>query len=168
MDGYSIGGLPLHVLLVHLAVILIPVAGVVVLLSAVWPKARRWFGLVTPLLGIGAAVLVPIVTQAGAWLEDRVPDAPLIDTHAALGDTLWPWTLALAVLSVVEYGWYRYVDKRADAPSPSRGVRRAVAIILAAAAIVVVPVGIVTTVLIGDSGARAVWEGSFSDTPIDE
>lgn len=166
IEGYSVSGLPLHILLVHVAIIVIPVAAIVVLLSTVWPRARRWFGLVTPLLGILAAVIVPVVTQAGAWLYDRVPSAPLIDAHATLGDTLWPWTLALGILSVVVYGWYRYAEKRADAARPSPLARRIVAILLALAAIAVASGVVVTTVVIGESGSRAVWEGSFSDTPL--
>ena len=167
MDGYSINGLPLHILIVHVVVIVVPIAALVVLVAAVWPRARRWLGLVTPILGIVAALVVPLATQAGAWLEDRLRSAPLIEKHAALGDTLWPWTLALAILSVVVYVWYRVVDKRPTDAPPSRSVRRLVAIVLAVAAVVVVPTGITLTVLIGESGSRAVWEGSYSDTPVD-
>ncbi|THG35035.1 hypothetical protein E6C70_02870 [Glaciibacter flavus] len=167
MDGYSINGLPLHILIVHVVVIVVPIAALVVLVAAVWPRARRWLGLVTPILGILAALVVPLATQAGAWLEDRLRSAPLIEKHAALGDTLWPWTLALAILSVVVYVWYRVVDKRPTDAPPSRSVRRLVAIVLAVAAVVVVPTGITLTVLIGESGSRAVWEGSYSDTPVD-
>ncbi|WP_419819089.1 DUF2231 domain-containing protein [Glaciibacter flavus] len=167
MDGYSINGLPLHILIVHVVVIVVPIAAIVVLVAAVWPRARRWLGLVTPILGIVAALVVPLATQAGAWLEDRLRSAPLIEKHAALGDTLWPWTLALAILSVVLYVWYRAVDKRPTDAPPSRSVRRLVAIVLAVAAVVVVPTGITLTVLIGESGSRAVWEGSYSDTPVD-
>ncbi|MET0725968.1 MAG: hypothetical protein ABWY36_06425 [Leifsonia sp.] len=168
MDGYSFNGLPLHVLLVHAVVIVVPVAALVVLVAAVWPRARRWLGLTTPILGIVAAILVPVVTQAGAWLLDRVPDSPLIQKHASLGDTLWPWTVALAVLSVAVYAWGRYADARAGAEKPSRATRRIVTILIAVAAVVVVSVGIVTTVIIGESGSRAVWEGSFSDTPLEK
>ena len=167
MDGYSINGLPLHILIVHVVVIVVPIAAIVVLVAAVWPRARRWLGLVTPILGIVAALVVPLATQAGAWLEDRLRSAPLIEKHAALGETLWPWTLALAILSVVVYVWYRVVDKRPTDAPPSRSVRRLVAIVLAVAAAVVVPTGITLTVLIGESGSRAVWEGSYSDTPVD-
>ncbi|MEJ3403122.1 hypothetical protein WDJ51_00090 [Rathayibacter sp. YIM 133350] len=166
MQGYSLAGLPLHILLVHVAVILIPVAAVIVLLAAVWPRARRWFGILTPIAGLLAAALVPIVTQAGAWLQDRLPDAPLIQAHAALGDTLWPWTLALGILSVLVYGWYRYAERRRDNESPSPLARRVIAIVLAVAAVVVVPAGIIGTIVIGESGSRAVWEGSFSEDPV--
>ena len=127
MDGYSINGLPLHILIVHVVVIVVPIAALVVLVAAVWPRARRWLGLVTPILGIVAALVVPLATQAGAWLEDRLRSAPLIEKHAALGDTLWPWTLALAILSVVVYVWYRVVDKRPTDAPPSRSVQLRVA-----------------------------------------
>ncbi|TFV99291.1 DUF2231 domain-containing protein [Orlajensenia leifsoniae] len=164
---YSFNGLPVHILIVHAVVIVVPVAAIVVLLATVWPRARRWFGLVTPILGVIAAAFVYVAKEAGEWLKDRLPDSPLIQEHADLGDTLLPWAIALAVLSIVVYGWYRVVDKRAADEAPSALVRRIVAIILAVAAVVVVPAGIITTVIIGESGSRAVWEGSFSDTPLD-
>jgi hypothetical protein len=163
---YSINGLPLHILIVHAVVIVVPVAAIVVLLAAVWPRARRWFGLVVPILGLVAAAVTFVAKEAGEWLRARVPDAPLINAHAALGDTLLPWTLALAGLSVAIYVWYRIVEKRGGSAAPSRRTRQVVAILLAVAAVVVVPAGIITTVLVGESGSRAVWDGSFSETPL--
>ncbi|KQX07135.1 MULTISPECIES: DUF2231 domain-containing protein [unclassified Leifsonia] len=165
---YSFSGLPLHILLVHAVVIVVPVAAIVVLLAAVWPRARRWLGLATPILGVLAAALVYVAKEAGEWLKDRLPDSPLIQEHAELGDTLLPWAIALAVLSIAVYFWYLVIGRRADDSAPSPAVRRIVAIILAVAAVVVVPAGIITTVIIGESGSRAVWEGSFSDTPLEK
>lgn len=165
---YSFNGLPLHILIVHAVVIVMPVAAVVVLLATVWPRARRWFGLVTPILGVVAAILVYVAKEAGEWLEARLPDSPLIQKHADLGGTLLPWAIALAVLSVVVYVWYRFIERRPSDESPPALVRRVVAVVLAVAAVVVVPAGIVTTVIIGESGSRAVWDGSFSETPLDE
>lgn len=163
---YSFAGLPLHVLVVHAVVIVVPVAAIVVLLAAVWPRVRRWLGLLTPILGILASVVTLIAKEAGEWLQARVPDTPLISEHASLGSTLLPWTLALSALSVVVYVWYRVVERRGGQATPSRMTRRVVAVILAIAAVIVVPAGIITTVVIGESGSRAVWDGSFSETPL--
>ena len=41
---YSIAGLPLHPLLVHATVVVVPAAALSVLLAAVWPRFRRWAG----------------------------------------------------------------------------------------------------------------------------
>ena len=51
---------------------------------------------------------------------------------------------------------------------PARGLRIAVGTVLAIAALVVTAGSIWTIVQIGESGTRAVWEGSFSDEPLEE
>src|SRR5882762_1920379 len=62
-----INGLPAHVLLVHLVVVLIPVSAVLVVLVAAWPAARRRLDVLTAALGVAALVAVPITTDAGEW-----------------------------------------------------------------------------------------------------
>ena len=91
----EVNGLPLHVLLVHFVVVLVPLTAIAALLVPIWPAARRRLGIVVPLLALFDLVLVPIVTQAGEWLLARVPSTPLIQAHAALGRTLLPWVIAL-------------------------------------------------------------------------
>ena len=44
-------GLPIHILLVHAVVVLVPLAALLTMLSAVWPAARRRIGIITPLSG---------------------------------------------------------------------------------------------------------------------
>ncbi|MCU1635541.1 MAG: hypothetical protein JWQ68_780, partial [Cryobacterium sp.] len=91
---YVLNGLPLHILVVHLVIILVPVTALSVILAALWPVARRRLGIVIALMGAVLIVLVPLTASAGAWLKERVPSTPLIEVHAGLGDKLWPWTLA--------------------------------------------------------------------------
>ena len=166
---FSFNGLPLHILIVHAVVIVVPVAAIVVLLAAVWPRARRWFGLVTPILGVVAAALVYVAKEAGEWLEGPParlpahPEARRARRHpAAVGDRAGRALRRRSTSGTASSSVARRTRPRrrwCDASSP---------IVLAVAAVVVVPAGIVTTVIIGESGSRAVWEGSFSDTPLDK
>lgn len=165
MDPFNVNGLPLHVLLVHLVVVLIPVTALAVLLAAVWPEARRRLGLVIALMGLVVIGVVPLTAAAGQWLKDRVFGTPLIETHAALGNSLWPWSLALGLLAIATWFWYFLTETRARAESPQTGRRRAVGVILAVLAVGIGGMATYQTVLIGESGSRAVWEGVFSDTP---
>src|ERR1700727_1437698 len=96
-------GLPLHVLLVHFVVVLVPLSALCTVASAVWPAARRRLGIVTPLLALAMLILVPVAIDAGQWLMERVPSTPLIRIHAALGNTLYPWTVALAIATVLQW-----------------------------------------------------------------
>ena len=49
-------GLPTHILLVHAVIVLVPIAALLTVLSAVWPAARRRLGIITPLVGLVALI----------------------------------------------------------------------------------------------------------------
>lgn len=124
----KINGLPAHVLLVHLVIALIPLAGAALVASAVWPAARRRLGVVAPLLALAALVSVPITTQAGEWLRDHLANNigrtnPAIRKHVELGDGLLPWALGIFVMSAVVWFLARRYDLawRASAAPGSDG-----------------------------------------------
>ena len=103
------------------------------------------------MLALAVIVLAatPLTTEAGEWLEDRIGESPAVETHAALGDTMLYFAIALVVAAALLV--FQHVRE-------SRGsVNTVVAVAIAA---VVVVVSVVTTVQvyrIGDSGARAAW-----------
>jgi hypothetical protein len=162
----EIDGLPLHVLIIHFVVVLVPLSALLTVASAVWPFARRWLGPITPLVALVNMVLVPIAQDAGQWLEDRVHITPLIKTHAALGNTLYPWVVGLFIISVLQWLWYFFVVREKARVNVSPLIRRVVFIVFAVAAIAVATGTIVDVVLIGEAGARAVWQNNFSTTPL--
>lgn len=172
---YTVAGLPLHVLLVHALVVLTPLLALVLVLIAAWPAARRVLWL--PAL-IGAAALLPlglVTIEAGKWLEARLPLAPLIQKHTAQGEDLVPWLVALLVLAaaiaawaVVERGDLRRAARaNGDGARLGRGIRIAVSVLLTVAALVIAVGSTWTLVRIGEAGTRAVWEGSFSEDPLE-
>jgi hypothetical protein len=166
----KISGLPAHVLLIHAVVVLVPLAALMTIASAIWPAARRRFGIGTPLVALVALVLVPITTSAGEWLRDHVAPSKLVREHAELGDQLLPFALGTFVLAAVVW----WLGRQADDDLPRHSIlRRAVvptgwlrpSSLVAAALAVVVSVGAVVQVYrIGESGARAAWHDGFSST----
>ena len=171
---YTFADLPMHVLLVHAVIVLTPLLGLLLLVLAVWPAARRVLWL--PAL-IGAAVLLPlglVTIEAGKWLEVRVPPAPLIQEHTAKGEDIVPWLIALLVLAVLIAAWAvieRAGSRRDATQEPSRPTRAAkivVGSVLSLAALAIAAGSTWTIVQIGESGSRAVWEGSFSDEPLED
>ncbi|WP_431221071.1 hypothetical protein [Leifsonia xyli] len=162
----EINGLPLHVLLVHFVVVLVPVTAVAALLVPIWPAARRRLGIVVPLLALANVILVPITTEAGEWLQARVPSTPLIQQHAAIGKDLLPWVIALFAFSVLQWAWFFFFDRPESPRRPSPVVRRVVIIVLIVVALVLAVGTIVEVVLIGEGGARAIWQNSFSPTEL--
>jgi len=101
----TLNGLPAHVLLVHIIVVLLPLAALLLVLSAVWPAARRKAAGANALLSLVIVALVPVTTNAGEWLERRVAPTDLVRAHADLGDTAIYVAIPVAVLALVV--WWR-------------------------------------------------------------
>ncbi|TWD84600.1 hypothetical protein FB561_5793 [Kribbella amoyensis] len=153
----TINGLPAHVLLVHAVVVLLPLAAVLLVLTAVWPAARRRLSGPNAVLALLVVILVPITTSAGEWLEGRVADNSLVRRHAELGDTAIYAAIAIAALAVIVWWRERHLDS-----TPARGRdlaprSSAVTAVVAVVACLVSSMAVVDVVKIGDSGAQASW-----------
>jgi hypothetical protein len=156
-------GLPAHALIVHAAVVLVPLAALLLALCALWPRLRRALGPLPAIGAAGALVLVPITTSSGEKLKARLGfDNPLIERHAALGHELLPWAAGLfvaAALLLVVDGWRPTAwATPAGAGTRSRLLALALSVVVLALAVVTV----VEVVRIGHAGAEAVWKGSGS------
>lgn len=159
-----IHGLPAHVLLIHLVVVLVPTAALLLIAQA-WSKAiRRWAGIGGPLLCLGALVMVPVTTNAGKWLRNhlnpQLRDSPAVVRHAHLGNQLLPYVAGMFLLSCAV--WFlsrRTAEAREAVVLPPTAGAAAVQVIVAVLATVVAVGAIVQTYRIGDSGAQAVWKG---------
>jgi len=146
----TIFGLPLHPLIVHATVVLVPAATLLVALAAVYPRFRRWIGPVPALSALLACVLVPLSTGSGEELEHRVGESKLIEEHAELADTLIWFVIPLAAIAVVGY----WLHRRASADrAPGSGLVVAVS----ALAVLLAGATLVDVALIGHSGAKASW-----------
>ncbi|MFZ2509636.1 MAG: DUF2231 domain-containing protein [Gordonia sp. (in: high G+C Gram-positive bacteria)] len=151
----TIVGLPLHPLIVHLVVVIVPVTALVGVAVSVWPRARTYLGWFPPLLALVALIAVPIASSAGEALEEKVPGTSAIERHAELGDIVilgvgplfglmaLQWLLDQSVV-------YRRIPLSDDALVWVRRGTGAAVIVAAIASIWLV-------VLAGDTGARAVW-----------
>ncbi|WP_337002462.1 MULTISPECIES: DUF2231 domain-containing protein [unclassified Microbacterium] len=149
MDLFEIAGLPLHPLIVHAVVVLVPLTALALILGAFVPAARKRLGIVTPGAALVVLALVPITMLAGEDLARQVGPIPAVLHHADLGGMLWPWVLAMFVVAAAQWCWYRF----GDAP------RRTARAIIAGLAVVSGAGSTVMVVLIGEAGARAVWGG---------
>jgi hypothetical protein len=179
----EINGMPAHVLLVHVVVVLIPLSALLVVLVAVWPAARQRLDILTAALAVTALASVPLTTEAGDWLEHRLPRTPLLRIHTHLGDTMLPWAIALAVVALVILVRQRASARRARVASGGEpatveirdsdrhrrnnaGRDKVLSAAIAVLAVVVAVGSVVTVYRIGDSGARAAWTGQFSQQPV--
>ncbi|MGW2705432.1 DUF2231 domain-containing protein [Streptomyces sp. NPDC001340] len=163
-----VNGLPTHVLLVHVVVVLIPLTALALVTAALWPRAARRLGPLLPLLALIALISVPLTTHAGEWLEQHVDDDALVRRHTELGDGLLPWALGLFALAAVVW----WAGRRAPAkPGQSDGRRWSalpVRIVVGVLSLAVAAGAVVDVYRIGDSGAKAAWHDAYSKTATGE
>ncbi|MGV9672982.1 MULTISPECIES: DUF2231 domain-containing protein [unclassified Gordonia (in: high G+C Gram-positive bacteria)] len=153
----TISGLPLHPLLVHLAVVAIPLAALLGIIGAAWPSARRVLGVVPPLVALVAVIITPLTTSAGEALEKRVPESAELHRHTDLGGEMIAWVAPLFVAVVLLWALHSDAIMRLLPITLSPNVFRVIDIVLRVAVIVTAIGSIVMVYLVGDSGARAVW-----------
>ncbi|QTE30797.1 DUF2231 domain-containing protein [Pengzhenrongella sicca] len=148
----TIAGLPLHPLVIHATEVIVPAAALAVALAALWPRFRRWAGLLPLGLALAALVLVPVSEQSGEALEERVGESALIEAHAQLAEGLLPWVVGLVAVAALLGWWFR-----GERAARAARVPRWVAVALAVAAVLASTGTTVQAVRIGHSGATAVW-----------
>ncbi|MCW3843102.1 hypothetical protein ONA70_23665 [Micromonospora yasonensis] len=155
----NINGLPVHPLVVHAVVVLLPLAALGVVALAVRPSWRGRFGLLVVLIAALAAAAVPLATSSGESLERRVGDP---GRHAELGDTLLWFALPLLAAAVALYWLHRRSAAWPETAEPRGAAGQGpVGVVVAVLAVIVAVANVVQVYRIGDSGAKAVW----GDTP---
>jgi len=82
----EIFGVPAHPLFVHIPVVLIPLSLLCTVLMAFVPKLRKSLLIPTAALGAAGAVGAFFASEAGEWLQERVPESQLIRDHAQFGE----------------------------------------------------------------------------------
>src|SRR5512139_3237249 len=159
----SLAGLPAHALLVHAAVILVPVAAIALLLTGWKASWRKHYNLPVALLAIAGAVFAFLAKESGEPLEHAVKRAAeaagaraRFGEHPEQGDRAFILAVLFAVAAVAFWAIDRY-RTRWNLPAWSPRAAYAVALVPAALALVSMAVA-------GHSGAELVWKdvGSFA------
>ena len=143
----TINGLPIHPLVVHAVVVLLPLSILGVLALVIRPAWRPRYGILVAGCALVATALVPVATQSGEALEKHVGDP---GGHAQLGDQLLWFAIPLAITAVALV----LVDRGYADPL----VRRPVAgVVLSVLAVVAAVAAGAQVYRVGESGARAAW-----------
>jgi hypothetical protein len=155
----DINGIPLHPLVVHAAVVFVPLSALAVILMSVpkWRWLARWPAAV---LTVGAALSVQVATLTGEDLEEsRNLESALIEDHAEWGERLQIAMWVLAAVTVLALWALPHVTRLAggqDRAARVAALEKPLVLLLPVLAVVV----LVLVVLTGDAGARSVWSGS--------
>jgi hypothetical protein len=155
----SIGDLPLHPLVIHAAVLGVPVTLLLALLFTV-PRTRSWARWPLAIAGVGSLGAVFVARESGEALmtmlltSERLGDeaALLVFRHSELATSLLYLTAALAVLAVGN----AVVVGRLGGTAERRGSRGRDAILLALL-LAVAALASLWVYRVGDLGATAVW-----------
>lgn len=142
----TVAGLPVHPLIVHFAVVVLPIAAISLMALIYVPKLKSKYSFITVIGVILGSAAVLIAKQSGEALSERV-GLPI--EHADYGTYL---TIAAFIFMSLSIIWYRSsYGRRSRVVTPLGHVT-----VLAGVAVL----GL--TFLTGHSGAQSVWEGKLN------
>ncbi|GAA1663917.1 hypothetical protein GCM10009745_02030 [Kribbella yunnanensis] len=157
-----IGDLPMHVLVIHAAVLVLPVSALTAIVFALVPRWRwllRWPVL---LLGVGSLVLAYVAKESGEAFVAAVPTLQkAVQVHQERGDLLFWFCLIFAVLAVAAFLLLGGPSALASGKGAKEGRGRPLELLTSAAVVVIGVLVIYQTIRTGDAGAKAVWDGQL-------
>jgi hypothetical protein len=165
----TIFGLPAHPLVVHLAVILVPMAGLA-LIAVGWRREwRRRYYLPVMLVSIAGAVGAFAAQQTGGTLRRALRDAgKSAGSHPQEGNVAFLAAGLLAAVCVALYVYEAYGEQLRAYVGLTDRYRLPFDenLALYVCAVPVALLAIATMVLAGHSGATLVWKTAGSVTPV--
>lgn len=151
-----LGGLPLHPLIVHAAVVLIPLSALALLAVIFVPRWRATYAWI-PVFGLVAGTGAAIASMVSGNQFATVVGLPV--RHQRLGFFL---VVAASLLTLVALVWW-ILQRRTEEGQTENGATRALGWV---GVLLTVPV-LVLVVLTGHSGAEAAWGGIASGSAVD-
>ena len=157
MEIEELFGLPAHPLVVHAAVVLLPLAAIATVVCAAVPRWRRAYAplaLVAAVLALGAVLFAQ---GSGEKLEHDVRKTALVREHTEQGERVLPWAIGVTVVAIAVTAAPSLARRR-----PSIDGKGATAA-LVALALVAGGGAVFTTARTGHSGAKATWNNVRDD-----
>jgi len=142
-------GLPVHTLVVHLVVVLLPLMALVTMVVAIVPRWRQRIAWLVVVADAGMVLVTFVARQSGLALQSQL-GGRIAQEHAAIGINLIWFAIGLLAASVVVA-----LARR------SRGGGARLAAVLALVAAVLTTWW---TIRVGHTGADAVWKGIVQRT----
>jgi glucan phosphoethanolaminetransferase (alkaline phosphatase superfamily) len=154
--------LPLHVLVIHVVVAMLPLAALAAILFAVLPKWRWLLRLPVVVLGLGAVAVTYVARESGQAFVAAVPDlAQIVKEHEEHGDLLFWYSLAFAAVCVLAVLLLPGPSALASGRFAREGGNRVLNGLVSVVVIAISVLLVWQTYRTGDSGAKAVWDGQL-------
>lgn len=145
---YSIVGLPVHPLVVHFAVVILPLSTIALIAIIYTPKIKVKYSFIAAAGIVLGSAAVLVAKQSGEALAEKI-GTPVV--HADYGSLL---TIAAFIFMVLTIIWYQSAKGRKS---------RTASLLSHITALAGVAV-LILTFLTGHSGAEAVWKGRLPDS----
>jgi hypothetical protein len=141
-----LAGLPLHPLIVHSAVVLVPLVAIGALVMSYLPSFSRRHGKLILILAVIAQVSVLLAKMSGEAFAEILDKN--VEKHAELGEIA-----PLVTIPMVALIYLRWRMDRAGSTTGSVVIRRLISVALVIASLA----NLVVIFLVGHSGASSVW-----------
>lgn len=152
MEIESLFGLPAHPLVVHAAVVLLPLAALVTIVSCAVPRLRSHYAPAALAVALAATLAVGLAQGSGEELEHKVDETRLVEEHTEKGEQVLPWAIAVTVVAAAATAAPFLTRRR-----PSLSMTTVTAALLVSS--VIVGAGATYEVaVVGHSGAKATWK----------
>ncbi len=152
MDIKTLFGLPAHPLLVHVPVVLIPLAFIGAC-GMFWAPWRARFGWATAVILVVAGIFTQLAIGSGQALRHSLEETALMKAHIRIAEDIRPWLL-LFFIALVTFLWLER-RRKAAGPVSMRSPLLAGTLVVA---IVFGAISVYWIQRIGHTGAKAVWQ----------
>lgn len=172
MEINELFGVPAHPLIVHAAVVFVPLAALGALAMGVSGRVRDRLGWIVVGLAVIAVGTVGLAQKSGEALADHVQPNALVDRHVEMGEAVLPWALGIllvtaAIMVLHTWGPRLLASSGAGATPPDAAPSwlRPGLLALGALAVVFALGASVQVYRVGHSGAAATWQTTDMNGP---
>ena len=154
----SLFGLPGHPLIVHAAVVLVPLAALGTIIMAFWPAARARIGWIVAGLGVVGFFFAFFAKESGEALLETVMETAAVEAHAEMGTqgVIGAFLVGGSACAVMLLDLF--LKERSKRDLPELSITRLLRTSFGVLAIVLCVAGSVMVINVGHSGAKATWE----------
>lgn len=150
-----ITGIPIHPLISHAVVVIVPLAAIGALILTFVTKWRAAYSHLVLIAALLSPISAFIATQSGEALSKRVG---LPNPHSTLGERLALLVLIFAIIFSIWFAIEKSERVRTKVPKAVKRIIRILVPILAIGSLIL-------TVLVGHSGAEATWKYRVTQAP---
>lgn len=156
MNLDNVNGIPTHPLVVHAAIVLVPLVLICLIVCSFKKKWHSAYAIPTLVLAFGALATSWLAEESGGSLEERVKESSLSEKHAELGENFVTIAFILFVVVAI-WAFFAWKNRNVEESSKNQSyIRIAISII----AILIAGYATYSIYEVGHSGAKSVWNNT--------